>query len=83
MRYQGLKIDDNKLLIVVGTVRGCVKVGRHETTRPDLEAVIADHNVRLPAEARPSVNVYLTTTSFTRCCRGSSCKGDSAPGCRA
>lgn len=61
MRYQGLKSEENELLIVVGVVRGWVKAGRQEITRADLEAVIDKHGLRLPPEARPSVNVYLTT----------------------
>jgi hypothetical protein len=61
MRYHGLKSDENELLIAVGVVRGWVKAGRQEITRPDLEAVITERDLWLPPEARPSVNVYLTT----------------------
>ena len=61
MMYHGLKSHENALLVVVGIVRGWVKAGRQEITRADLEAVIGKYDLWLPPEARPSVNVYLTT----------------------
>jgi hypothetical protein len=61
MQNHGLKNDENALLIAVGIVRGWVKAGRQEITRADLEAVITNHDLWLPPEARPSVNVYLST----------------------
>ena len=61
MEHHGLKFHDNALLIAVGIVRGWVKDGRQEITRADLEAIITRHDLWLPEEARPSVNVYLST----------------------
>jgi hypothetical protein len=61
MEHHGLKSDDNALLIAVGIVRGWVIVGRQEIIRADLEATITKHDLWLPPEAKPSVNVYLTT----------------------
>jgi hypothetical protein len=66
MRYQGLKSHENELIIVVGIVRGWVKAGRKEITRADLEAVIDKHELWLPPDARPSVNVYLITIKDQR-----------------
>lgn len=61
MEHHGLKSDDNALLIAVGVVRNWVMAGRQEITRADLEAIITDRDLWLPEEARPSVNVYLST----------------------
>jgi hypothetical protein len=61
MLYQGLKNDINAMLVVVGIVRGWVKAGRQEITRAHLEQVITQHDLWLPPEVRPSVNVYLVT----------------------
>jgi hypothetical protein len=61
MGYHGLKNDDNALRIAVSIVRDWVKAGRQEITRADLEALITKHDLWLPPEARPSVNVYLIT----------------------
>jgi hypothetical protein len=61
MEHHGLKCDQNALLIAVGIVRGWVKAGRQKITKADLEAVITQHDLWLPPEARPSVNVYLST----------------------
>jgi hypothetical protein len=61
MEHHGLKSDDNALLLAVGIVRGWVIAGRQEITKADLEAVITERDLWLPEEARPSVNVYLST----------------------
>jgi hypothetical protein len=61
MEHHGLKSDQNALLIAVAIVRNWVIAGRQEITKADLEAVIIKHDLWLPPQARPSVNVYLTT----------------------
>lgn len=61
MEHYGLKSDENALLVAVGIVRGWVTSGRQEITKADLEDILQHHNLRLPLEAKPSVNVYLTT----------------------
>jgi hypothetical protein len=61
MEHHGLKSDENALLVAVGIVRNWVIAGRQEITRTDLEDVITKYDLWLPPEARPSVNVYLTT----------------------
>src|SRR5262249_10199028 len=61
MEHRGLKSDKNALLVAVGIVRDWVKVGRQQITKAGLEATIAEHDLWLPPEVRPSVNVYLAT----------------------
>lgn len=66
MEHHGLKADDNALLIAVGIVRGWVTAGRQEIDKAGLEAVIAQHALWLPTEARASINVYLSTIKQQR-----------------
>jgi hypothetical protein len=66
MEHHGLKCDDNALLIAVGIVRGWVKDGRQEITKDMLEAVVTQKDLWLPEEARPAVNVYLSTIKEQR-----------------
>lgn len=61
MEHHGLKSDENALLIAVGIVRNWVMAGRQEIAKAELEAIITHHDLWLPAEARPSVNIYLST----------------------
>jgi hypothetical protein len=61
MEHHGLKHDENALLITVGIVRGWVKAGRQEIGKDALKDTIAHHDLWLPKEARPAVNIYLTT----------------------
>jgi hypothetical protein len=61
MEHHDLKHDENALTLAVGIVRGWVMAGRQEITAEELKAVITARDLWLPAEARPSVNVYLTT----------------------
>jgi hypothetical protein len=61
MEHHNLKHDENALILAVGIVRGWVMGGRQEITAEDLKASIAARDLWLPAEAKPSVNIYLTT----------------------
>ena len=61
MENNGLKHDENALLMAVGIVREWVKAGRQEITKEALEAIITRRDLRLPENARSAVSVYLTT----------------------
>jgi hypothetical protein len=61
MEHHGLKSDENALLIAIAIVRNWVIAGRQAITKAELEAVITQHDLWLPPEARPSVNIYLST----------------------
>ncbi len=61
MENNGLRYDENALLMAVGIVRGWVKAGRQEINKDALEAVIAQHDLRLPKDERPAVNIYVAT----------------------
>jgi hypothetical protein len=61
MEWLGLKSDETALQVAAGIVREWVKAGRQSVTKDVLEFAISHHGLRLPSDARPAVNVYLTT----------------------
>jgi len=61
MEHHDLKSDETALLVAVGVVREWVKAGRQDITKDVLANVLEKHELYLPANARPAVNVYLAT----------------------
>lgn len=61
MEHHNLQHDENALDLAIAIIRKWIMAGRQEVTRADLEAVITDRGLWMPLEAKPSVNVYLTT----------------------
>lgn len=61
MMFLKLKSDSSSLLVAVGIVRDLIKAGSGRLRRADLDALLARHDLNLPASAEPATVVYLTT----------------------
>jgi SMODS-associated and fused to various effectors sensor domain len=66
MEHLGLRHDCAALLTGVGIVRNLVKARRRAQRRPDIEALLAQHNLYLPAGTAPATVVYLSTVKQQR-----------------
>lgn len=66
MEHLGLRHDSAALLIGVGIVRNLVKAAKGAQRRSDVEALLAAHDLRLPATSEPATTVYLSTVKQQR-----------------
>ncbi len=66
MEHLGLRHDSAALLIGVGIVRNLVKAARGARRRADVEALLAEHGLHLPASSEPATTVYLSTVKQQR-----------------
>lgn len=66
MEYLGFRHDSAALLIGVGIVRNLVKARRGAQRRADVDALIADHDLQLPADSEPAITVYVSTVKQQR-----------------
>jgi hypothetical protein len=66
MSNLGLKSDRAALKVAAGIVREWIRSRTGDITRHVVEAALHDHDLYLPPEAEPSVDVYLTTIKEQR-----------------
>lgn len=66
MMLLDLRQDRAALLTGVGIVRTLVKEGRPALERADVEALLAEHDLYLPADAERATTVYLSTVKAQR-----------------
>jgi hypothetical protein len=66
MLHLGLRQDRAALLTGVGIVRDLIKSRRRALTRTDVEALLAEHDLYLPASDERATTVYLSTVKEQR-----------------
>jgi len=61
-----LRHDHTALLVGTGIVRDLIKQRRHTLTKSDVEQLLKEHDLYLPADAEASTAVYITTVKTQR-----------------
>lgn len=66
MHHLRLRHDHAALLIGTGIVRDLIKRRQHTLTKSDLEKLLREHDLYLPADTEAATAVYLTTVKTQR-----------------